>query len=104
MTFRLTRASISRSWAGVSSLSKMTASTSASSQAAARKSSLAATEERRGIGTWTLLRHAEDDLPASGMSQAGELVKGLLGGMTPLRAGNETDERDALVSCVRRGT
>ncbi len=64
----------------------------------------AATEERRGIGTWTLLRHAEHDLPASGMSQAGELIKGLLGRMPPLGAGNQPDERDALVSCVRRGT
>ena len=101
MILRPTASSICRSCAGVSSLSKMTTSTSVSAHDAASVCDLAGAEKRRRIGLRPLLQHAQHDLRAGGLGQAGELVERSLGVEPPRAAGDQADERRAL---ARRAT
>ena len=84
-----------RSCAGVSSLSKITTSTSASAQAAASDATLPAADEGGGVGLRPLLQHAQDDARACGVGEARELVERMIRIAAAGRS-DEADERGAL--------
>ena len=95
--------SIWRSCAGVSSLSKMTMSTLSSEAETASVLILPAPRNVDGSGFGPLLQHAQHDLRAGGLRQAGELVERPLGVEPPGAAGDQADQRRALGSSYRAG-
>ena len=100
MILRPTSSSICRSCAGVSSLSKMTTSTSVSAHDAASVSILPAPRKVDGIGLRPLLQHAQHDLGAGRLGQAGELVERALGVEPARAAGDQADQRRALARAL----
>ena len=103
MILRPTASSIWRSCAGVSSLSKMTTSTAGFARRRQRASStLPAPRNVDGIGLRPLLQHAQHDLGAGGLGQAGELVERPLGLEPPRAAGDQADQRGALADALHR--
>ena len=64
---------------------------------------LAGAEKRRRIGLRALLQHAQHDLGARGLREAGELVERSLGVEPPGATGDQPDQRGALGSSYRAG-
>ena len=101
MIFRPTSSSICRSCAGVSSLSKIDDVDVGLGARRRQRLDLAGAEKRRRIGLRPLLQHAQHDLGAGGLGEAGELVERALGVEPPRAAGDQADQRGAL---ARRAT
>ena len=64
---------------------------------------LAAAEKRRRVGPRALLRHAQHDVGAGGVGQAGQLLERLFGNMTALGPGDKAHERSALTPGTGHG-
>ena len=62
----------------------------------------AAAEKRRGVGLGPLLQHAQHDLRAGGVGEAGQLFERMFGVDAARRAGDETDEGRALMGARGR--
>ena len=96
MTFRPTIFSISRSCAGVSSVSNTTTSTPVSAHDAASTSIFPRAQIGGGIRLRPLLQHAQHDLRAGGFGESGELLERALRLETTGASGNEPDQRRLL--------
>ena len=71
----------------------MTTSTSVSARGERQRLDLAGAEERRRIGLRPLLQHAQHDLGAGRLGEAGQLVERSLRLETPRAAGDQPDQR-----------